>query len=151
METKQTPLTDNAMTGTLPQTGYLANTYVPMQQNARLYNKEEAMTRGTLFPGLDLPFQNRVNTKDFAKTPDSEMSALGFAIHELGLYLDVHPNDNEAMELFDTYVKLMDDAKKTYNATEKPLVMATPTNGTYNWIKEPWPWEKTTATGKKEG
>ena len=36
----------------------------------------------------------------------AELMALDFAIDELGLYLDTHPNDSEALELFNSYIKL---------------------------------------------
>ncbi len=148
METKPTPMPaiDPALLGALPTTGYLANTFVPTQLPGRKYNKNEGLMRGTLFPGLDLPFQNRVNTREVANTPSGEIMALDFAIHELGLYLDVHPNDSEALELFNTYVKLSDEAKKSYQATNGPLTMATPMGSTYSWTEGPWPWEKSASS-----
>ena len=49
--------------GTLPgASAPLAIAYVPMQTSATpAYEAAEALSRGTLFPGLDLPFMNIVN------------------------------------------------------------------------------------------
>lgn len=45
--------------GTLPDCAPLAMAYVPMQQSVKpVYSNAEALSRGTLFPGLDLPFMN---------------------------------------------------------------------------------------------
>ena len=47
--------------GTLNECAPLAMAYVPMQAAAApAYDTEEAIQRGTLFPGLDLPFHNIV-------------------------------------------------------------------------------------------
>ncbi len=48
------------------------------------------LIRGTLFPGLDLPFMGMVNNTEKSDTPMHELQALAFAIQELALYLDTH-------------------------------------------------------------
>ena len=131
-------------TGSLPEVGFLANTYVPNQLPGRQYNADEGHMRGTLFPGLDLPFQNRVN-KNLPDGPMAEVMALGFAVHELGLYLDMHPQDTEALELFNTYVRLSQTAKENYEEIYGPLTMATVSEGEYQWSSGPWPWDPTPA------
>ena len=48
--------------GSLPENAPLAMAYVPMQKSVSpSYDTCEALSRGTLFPGLDLPFMNIVN------------------------------------------------------------------------------------------
>ena len=72
--------------GSLPESAPLAMAYVPMQSSAKpAYNSAEALRRGTLFPGLDLPFMNMINTGDLSGTPLGEVMALDFAAHELAL------------------------------------------------------------------
>ena len=52
------------MLGVLPELAPLANPYVPFQQeNPKQYTAKRGLIRGTLFPGLDLPFMGMVNTK----------------------------------------------------------------------------------------
>lgn len=41
----------------MPAAAPLAASYVPMQELETVYSPEEALTRGTLFPSLDLPFR----------------------------------------------------------------------------------------------
>ena len=51
--------------GMLPECAPLALAYTPMQQCSEpAYDGKMALARGTLFPGLDLPFMNMVNKPD---------------------------------------------------------------------------------------
>ena len=51
--------------GTLPARAPLANPYVPFQdENPMQYEAKKGLIRGTLFPGLDLPFLGMVNTQE---------------------------------------------------------------------------------------
>ena len=80
--------------GILPAAAPLANPYVPFQQyDPNTYGAKTGLVRGTLFPGLDLPFLGMVNRDEKPDTPMHELQALHFAIAELGLYLDTHPED----------------------------------------------------------
>ena len=93
--------------GRLPASAPLANPYVPFQiENPPKYEKNTALIRGTLFPGLELPFMGMVNKNELPVTPLTELQALGFAIQELALYLDTHRDDPEALELYRGYQKL---------------------------------------------
>ena len=87
--------------GRLPAMAPLANPYVPFQlENSPKYEAKKALVRGTRYPGLDLPFMGMVNQKERPETPTTELQALGFAVQELALYLDTHPEDKEALELY---------------------------------------------------
>ncbi|MCI8618749.1 MAG: spore coat associated protein CotJA [Oscillospiraceae bacterium] len=129
--------------GRLPAVAPLANPYVPFQQeNAAKYDAKKGLIRGTLFPGLDLPFMNMVNTKEKSDTPLHELQALGFAIQELALYLDTHRTDTEALELYRAYQDLYHKGYKEYMEKYAPLNHMMPGKGdTYDWLKDPWPWD----------
>lgn len=131
------------MRGVLPACAPLANPYVPFQQNNPVtYPAKDGVTRGTLFPGLDLPFMGMVNEGPLDDTPLHELQALCFAIEELGLYLDTHGDDQEAFALFQSYVKLRKEGAAAYEKQFGPLTMtAAAENGTYDWTRDPWPWE----------
>ena len=97
------------MDGLLPGTcGNMAFPYIAMQrENAQRYENREALLQGTLFPGLDLPFRKELRSR-FPKVNEAllELMALDFAIDELGLYLTTHPNDQQALELYWSYIRL---------------------------------------------
>ncbi|MDD6188575.1 MAG: spore coat protein CotJB [Clostridiales bacterium] len=132
----------NYKNGMLPECAPLAVPYVPMQgESIPQYNPKEALTRGTLFPGLDLPWKNVVNQTGAPDTPLGELMALGFVIHELGLYLDTHCDDTEALEMFNRYVELYEEGEKRYVARYGPLRQMQAGGESYTWLCSPWPWE----------
>ena len=132
------------MEGSMPGTcANLAFPYIPMQnKNAQRYDAADALAAGTLFPGLNLPFfkavKSRMNTDN---TPLCELMALGFAINELGLYLDTHPDDSEALTLYTRYVQLFQEGRSRYEYMYGPLQQTAVTEAGYTWLNDPWPWE----------
>ena len=131
-------------TGTLPPRAPLGVPFVPFQEsNPPQYSPEEGLTRGTLFPGLDLPFMNTVNqTNPLTGTALGEISALGLAVTDLGLYLDTHPDDSAVIRIFNHYCELLKTAEKHYIAKFGPLKLTDAVqDGMYAWINDPWPWE----------
>jgi spore coat protein JB len=119
--------------------------YVPVQSNNPVrFSRMEALQTGTLFPGLDLPFKKAMQAKNkLANTALVELMALDFAIDELGLYLVTHSDDQEALQLYWSYIKLAEEGRKKYQQMYGPLLQTdlTPENG-FVWLKDPWPWEK---------
>ena len=128
--------------GTMPSCAPLAVPYVPFQQNdPKRYQNMEALSEGTLFPGLNLPFHLARNGRPVARCPRAELMALGFVVHELGLYLDTHPDDAEAFKLYQSYVKLLKQGKQTYVEKFGPLVQTDAAmDDSFTWVNAPWPW-----------
>ena len=128
--------------GFLPPCGDLATPYVPMMEPLpERYSYTDALNSGTLFPALNLPFHLAVDANNVVKTPLNELQALEFVVAELGLYLDTHPDDEEAFYVYKQYVELEKDARKAYVANKGPLFqMDSAQSETYTWVKEPWPW-----------
>ena len=131
------------MMGMLPEMAPLANPYVPFQmENPPKYEAKIGLVRGTLFPGLELPFMGMVNQKELPVTPKTELQALGFAINELALYLDTHPEDMEALELYRQYQRLYGMGAEEYTKRYGPMTHGMPVDHpNYTWINDPWPWE----------
>lgn len=129
--------------GRLPSMAPLANAYVPFQlEGSPKYEARKGLVRGTLFPGLELPFMGMVNQYEKPVTPLSELQALGFAVQELALYLDTHRDDKEALELYRSYQKMYEKCQMEYKKRVGPLnhTIASEAEG-YDWLDDPWPWE----------
>ena len=140
MERRKTDRT--GFDGRLPEMAPLANPYVPFQmENPPKYDARMGMVRGTIYPGLDLPFMGMVNKKELPVTPKTELQVLGFAIQELALYLDTHQEDQEALELYRNYQELYRKGTEVYAAEFGPLNHEDVSEGKYQWINDPWPWE----------
>lgn len=66
-----------------------------------------------------------------------------FAAHDMLLYLDTHPDDVKAFELFRSLTKKSDELKEVYHEKYGPLNVNAAANYTeFEWINSPWPWEK---------
>ena len=128
--------------GRLPAMAPLANPYVPFQiENPPTYEPRTALVRGTLFPGLDLPFMGMVNKNEKPVTPLTELQTVAFVIQELALYLDTHTDDAEALEVYRQMQKMYQQAAEIYEKKCGPLTHKTPLDGPYRWLDDPWPWE----------
>lgn len=130
--------------GTMPPCAPLAVPYVPFQQqNPKRYNQSEALSNGTLFPGLNLPFHLKVNAPNVATGHLGELQALEFVLLELGIYLDTHQNDEEAFALFQQYAALEKAGREKYEAMHGPLLQSSTASqkNFSSWINDPWPWD----------
>ena len=128
--------------GTLPSCAGLAVPYVPFQQNnPQKYSQSEALSNGTLFPGLNLPFRLAVEGSTLPNTPMAELQALEFVVLELGIYLDTHKDDAEAFKLFQQFSAMEKAAKAADESKYGPITKeAAATCGSYQWLSDPWPW-----------
>lgn len=128
--------------GSLPQSAPLGSAYVPMQESASpAYETCEALSRGTLFPGLDLPFMNIVNS-NLKSTPMTELMAIDFVADELELYLDTHSDDEEAFSLLQTFLVLKREAHLRYVQKYGPIDQQDMADAvSYTWLQDPWPWD----------
>lgn len=137
--------------GTLPGCAPLAVPYVPFQQKgSQRYSHADALNNGTLYPGLNLPFHLKVNAPNVVSDPLSELQALDFVVHELVLYLDTHPDDTEAFQLYRQYAATAQEARRQYEAANGPLTAANPGNaGRYVWPDDPWPWNLSQSLNRK--
>ena len=129
--------------GRLPAMAPLANPYVPFQlENPPKYEARKGLVRGTLFPGLDLPFMGKINTKELPVTPMSELQALAFAVQELALYLDTHRDDREALELYRSYQQMYEKCRAEFMRRNGPLNHQNVSEAEgFDWLDDPWPWE----------
>ena len=128
--------------GTLPSCAGLAVPYVPFQQNnPQKYAQTEALSNGTLFPGLNLPFRLAVEGSALPATPLAELQALEFVVLELNLYLDTHRDDTEAFALFKQFSAMEKAAKAAYESKYGPITKETAAAAdSYQWLSDPWPW-----------
>ena len=128
--------------GRLPAMAPLANPYVPFQlEDPPKYASQKGIIRGTLFPGLDLPFMGMVNKNELPVTPLTELQTMAFAIQELSLYLDTHRNDREALEMLKSFQKMYAEGREIYEKMCGPLNHMSANDGEYRWLNDPWPWE----------
>ena len=137
-----TPASCPEPNGTLPSCAGLAVPYVPFQKNnPQKYAQSEALSNGTLFPGLNLPFRLAVEGSTLPNTPLAELQALEFVVLELNIYLDTHKDDTEAFNLFKQFSAMEKAAKAAYESKYGPITKESAAAGdSYQWLSDPWPW-----------
>lgn len=69
-----------------------------------------------------------------------KIKSYNFAVVELGLYLNTHPDDEKALCLHNSYTKKLKELKDKYQKVYGPLSIYYPCNK-WRWLEQPWPWE----------
>ena len=65
-----------------------------------------------------------------------------FAMDDIILYLDTHPNDQDALNYYYYVVELRKQAMEAYEAQCGPLMIDGVRSENYwAWLNDPWPWE----------
>ena len=116
--------------------------------NTNLANPKEGFLRGNLFNNLYDPYKNykynKLNPTNKKEELLFNILMYKFALKELNLYLDVYPNNNQMLNLYNKYLieekQLCNQYEKTYGT------LTTDSNNLdknyWQWIKSPWPWEE---------
>jgi spore coat protein JB len=123
------------------------------QETQNIVSNQQAMDvtsgwiRGNLFPNLYIPYKNY---KPVDLNPTTEKDAMlyqvmqyKFALIELDLYLDTHPNDTNAIGLYNQYLNIEKQLSNKYESMYGPLTLESNYLAKNNWVwkNSPWPWE----------
>lgn len=129
--------------GNLPAAAPLANSYVPYQSvQPEMHELPLGFIRGTIYSGLDLPFHNSVNHYPKKQTCKIRYQQFKFAMQEIGLYLDTHPDDFAAMEQFKMYEDLCRKEGALYREQYGPIQRDRfDYEKQFSWSNDPWPWD----------
>ncbi|OJU14895.1 MAG: hypothetical protein BGN88_06450 [Clostridiales bacterium 43-6] len=70
------------------------------------------------------------------------IAEVGFAMFELHLFLDTHPYDRAALQMFDSYQREEEALRLEFNSKYGPLnTMDVSQSNMWQWVKDPWPWD----------
>jgi len=139
---------------------HLAMATVPKQEWCEPYDLVTALAEGTIFPCLNLTFYKAPEGKTKLNSSSSmsglseknreemmsELSAVSFALNDLTLYLDTHPDCPKGTALFHELLKkrlelLSAFAGKFYPLTQTSIVTGDFDENRYGWSEGPMPWE----------
>lgn len=110
----------------------LAMVYPVRQYPETLYDPKQALRRGTLFPELDKPMNAAASPARGVYA--TEKQSVSFAAWEMRLYLDTHPDDRQALALFERLCG-------SINGAAYPCAFVKTGADRWRWIDDPWPWE----------
>lgn len=72
-----------------------------------------------------------------------KLNAYAFAAYDWNLYLDTHPQDRDAIAMFHKMAEKAEALKREYEEKYGPLTAdASRDMEQWNWLDDPWPWEK---------
>ena len=106
-----------------------------------------AFIKGNLFNSLYIPYKDykvaQINPKNEEEYLMLMIQIYNFCAHELTLYLDVNPNDQEAIRLRTEYINLAKQALNEYESQYKALNLTSSNLATipWAWDTKKWPWE----------
>lgn len=116
-----------------------------MGNDSKLVSTKEGFLRGNMFADEYEPYKNLTY---FSLKPKNEQEKLlfhimelSFAVNDLNLYLDLHPEDTKMFEKFKMYTKQCMELEEQYAKQYGPLVLSQTDSQEYEWFKNPWPWE----------
>ena len=124
---------------------FFINGEIPVNREEKLVSSELGYLRGNMFLKEYVPYKNYQVRKLEAKTNEEalllKLSEMEFALNDLSLYLDLHPNDmavfNKFREFTNEYKRYLNEFEKTY----RPLVLSSINKDSYEYYKNPWPWD----------
>lgn len=72
-----------------------------------------------------------------------DLQAADFVLVELTLYLDTHPDDQNAIAQFNSYVKQRNEIKYEFESRFGPLQQfgGSFSDAKWSWHSSPWPWQ----------
>lgn len=111
-----------------------------------LFDSYEGYSRGNMFKDLYSEYKNYRPQRLVGNTEQQEkllqLSEIAFAAHDLNLYLDNFPKDEEAIRKFNEYRKKTNQLMEEYENTYGPLVISSNSLNTTPWAWDSaFPWE----------
>ncbi|MEG1987155.1 MAG: spore coat protein CotJB [Bacilli bacterium] len=122
--------------------------YISNPNKLDLYGPYEGFMKGNLFKNLYNPYKNHQVTRIMPNSEREELllniDQLAFAAHDLNLYLDVNPNDGDAIKEFNQYRKMLTEATNTYEKQFGPINLMSDalSNTPWAWTDTPWIFDK---------
>ena len=117
------------------------------KQNLDLYDPYEGFIRGNMYKNLYDPYKINSPYEIKPMNEQAEMltyiDALCFACIDLSLYLDVFPNNKDAINLFNKYNSQKKNLMDKYQEKFGPLTLDSDALNAYPWAwnERPWPWD----------
>ena len=127
------------------------NTNIYDNKSDETFEIDEGFVKGNLFKDEYIGYKDYKPAKIVAKNEQEELlleiMALSFAINDLNIYLDLHPEDTEMLKRFKELTEKSCEKEMEYVKCYGPLeVMDNESINKFEWINNPWPWENTGGT-----
>ena len=125
----------------------LYNNMVYDTNKSSLFAPAEAYNNGNLYSNLYSQYKNYKPVELKANNEREQLlldlSRMFFTAHELNLYLDLNPDDESMLALFNDYRREANALMSQYEAKYGPLNLSSNSldNSPFSWVSDVWPWE----------
>ncbi len=121
-----------------------SNNYNNNSKN-KFLSAKEGFLKGNSFKDEYKPYKN-LTYMDIKPKSDREaklynVMQYAFAITDMNLYLDTHPDDKNALRYLEELINEEMEAKKEYMKSYGPLMVNKTKGDEFKWIDSPWSWE----------
>ena len=138
----------NAMINDMNYQNMFPNNYIMpnTSTSSNIADSQIGFKRGNLFNNLYDEYKN-YKPQELKASSEREDLILQidenrFATIELGLYLDLYPNDINALNKYNSYLKKEKELITIYESKYGPMKLSSPVQtNTWLWNNSPWPWE----------
>ena len=116
------------------------------KNNLNLFNPYEGYLKGNAFKDEYKPYKDYKVAKISINNEKDEMllniGEYSFMMHDINLYLDVHPTDQEALNKFIMYRDKVNELITKYERRYGPLCVKGIMNNNipFSWENTSWPW-----------
>lgn len=118
---------------------------IDFSRDSNILEPMEGLECGNMFKDEYKPYKNLTYFKLKANSEKEKLMlkiyAYSFAINDLNLYLDLHPDKKDVFDLFKKYVNEKERLCKEYERLYGPLEITGTTGSKYDWIDSPWSWD----------
>lgn len=112
-----------------------------------IYDPYNGFIRGNMFPELYNAYKIKnpyeINPMNEQAELLTYIDALTFSVIDLNLFLDIYPDDKNAIGLFNQYRTQLKEYTKQYENKYGPLLLNSDSLESYPWAwnNNPWPWQ----------
>lgn len=113
--------------------------------NVNLYSSKDGLILGNMFKDEFKGYKNYKPNKIIANSEKEELLLkiyeYDFALNDLSLWLDIHPDDNKIYNYFRKYTEELRELVKLYESKYGPMELDFSDYEKYQWYKGKWPFE----------
>ena len=111
-----------------------------------LFGAYEGFLKGNMFKNLYNQYKNYqpeiINSKNEQEQELFNLNQIEFAMHDINLYLDVNPNDQQMLNIFTNYKNTYNELFSQYEEKYGPICVNNTNNQIpYKWESKKFPWE----------
>lgn len=113
------------------------------ENDNKIFNEKDGFMYGNMFKSEYTPYKNYKVAKLDSNCEKGDLLLriyeYDFALNDLALYLDLHPEDNRIYLLFKKYTDEFNECVRLYESKYGPLELNDSDYTCYMWEKGPWP------------